>query len=277
MKEDAAFNGQDLQSRVAQIEQLQVELANQKAAEEQLRKKMEQLQKEANSAQELADNLEQVTAEREELRKLSENQRKELDGVAEKFKEEQIKRKALLNELEDMKGKIRVYCRIRPFSRTEKEDAAKAKMCVEINDEMSMTVRGRIDHTYNFDSVFGPDSTQDQVFSETKRLVQSAIDGFNVCVFAYGQTGSGKTFTIQGTEEMPGLTPRAITELYTLIGSQSKTFDINLSCYMVEIYKGEMRDLLLPKKTKDRPSLEVKLNQNKQVEVKNVSIKSLNS
>lgn len=95
-----------------------------------------------------------------------------------------------------MKGKIRVYCRIRPFSKTEAEDAAKNKMCVGINDQMSLTVKGRIDHTYNFDSVFGPDTSQDQVFDETKRLIQSAIDGFNVCVFAYGQTGSGKTFTV---------------------------------------------------------------------------------
>ncbi len=86
---------------------------------------------------------------------------KELDGVGEKFREEQLKRKNLLNELEDLKGKIRVYCRIRPFSRTEKEDAEKAKMAVDILDTMSLTVHGRIDHTYNFDSVFGPDSTQD--------------------------------------------------------------------------------------------------------------------
>jgi hypothetical protein len=102
-----------------------------------------------------------VTAEKEELMKVSEEQQKELDGVAEKFKEEQVKRKHLLNELEDMKGKIRVYCRIRPFSRTESEDEAKNKMCVHINDEMSLTVKGRFVHPYNFDSVFGPDTSQD--------------------------------------------------------------------------------------------------------------------
>ena len=47
-------------------------------------------------------------------------------------------------------------------------------------------------------------------------LMQSAIDGFNVCVFAYGQTGSGKTYTIQGTEESPGIVPRALSELFAL-------------------------------------------------------------
>ena len=121
---------------------------------------------------------------------------KDLEGVVEKFKDEQAKRKSLLNELEDIKGKIRVFCRVRPFSQSEESDPSKAKMCVEINDAMSLTVRGRIDNVYNFDSVFGPDSTQEQVFNETKRLIQSAIDGYNVCIFAYGQTGSGKTFTI---------------------------------------------------------------------------------
>ena len=41
-----------------------------------------------------------------------------------------------------------------------------------------------------------------QVFEDTRHLVQSAVDGFNVCIFAYGQTGSGKTFTIYGTEQV---------------------------------------------------------------------------
>lgn len=40
--------------------------------------------------------------------------------------------------------------------------------------------------SYNFDAVFGPESTQEEVFDDTKRLVQSAIDGYNVVIFAYG-------------------------------------------------------------------------------------------
>jgi DNA replication protein DnaC len=74
----------------------------------------------------------------------------------------------------------------------------KNKMCVTIHDEFSLTVSGKQgrEKSFNFDSVFGPDSTQDQVFEDTRRLVQSAVDGYNVCIFAYGQTGSGKTFTI---------------------------------------------------------------------------------
>ena len=48
-------------------------------------------------------------------------------------------------------------------------------------------------------------SLQEDVFNDTQFLLQSAFDGFNVCIFAYGQTGSGKTFTMIGNEELPGI------------------------------------------------------------------------
>ena len=56
-----------------------------------------------------------------------------------------------------------------------------------------------------------------QVFEDTRHLVQSAVDGYNVCIFAYGQTGSGKTHTIYGSEGNPGLTPRGIHELFNVL------------------------------------------------------------
>ena len=36
-----------------------------------------------------------------------------------------------------------------------------------------------------------------------------------------GQTGSGKTFTIYGNEQMPGLTPRGVSELYHVMDRDS--------------------------------------------------------
>lgn len=115
---------------------------------------------------------------------------------------------------------------------------------------MSLTVgggpgsRGR-SKDYNFDAVFDQDSTQEQIFEDCDRLIQSAIDGYNVCIFAYGQTGSGKTFTVQGNEENPGLTPRAIVKMFDIIREMTN-FRVKLKCYMVELYLSQLRDLLLP-------------------------------
>lgn len=68
-------------------------------------------------------------------------------------------------------------------------------------------------------------------------LIQSAVDGYNVCIFAYGQTGSGKTFTIYGTPENPGLTPRAMRELFDIMQRDGNKYSFTLKIYMLELYQ----------------------------------------
>ena len=93
-------------------------------------------------------------------------------------------------------GKIRVYVRVRPFSKSEQ-----AKNCEEsvVKDgKMTVLVKGiggpDAKKYYDFDQVFGgmDGNTQADVFKDTKHLVMSVVDGYNVCIFAYGQTGAGK-------------------------------------------------------------------------------------
>ena len=60
-------------------------------------------------------------------------------------------------------GAIRVYARCRPMAKYEIEKGCKS--VVEIKDETRMkVVTSRGDKEFEFDAVFGMDSTQDQVY-----------------------------------------------------------------------------------------------------------------
>ncbi len=165
----------------------------------------------------------------------------------EAFKEERILRIKYHNMVEDMKGKIRVYCRIRPMSRTEKKRGD--EMCTIGEDQFSISVtriaRNReVRKEFSFDEVFPPSAPQEIVYENTSKLIQSAYDGYNVCIFAYGQTGTGKTYTMYGEKGNEGIAPRAIHTLYDHVRAGSHSYDSTITCYMVELYKSNLQDLL---------------------------------
>lgn len=47
----------------------------------------------------------------------------------------------------------------------------------------------QVKHDFAFDQVFPPMTQQIDIFDSVSPLIQSALDGYNVCIFAYGQTG----------------------------------------------------------------------------------------
>jgi hypothetical protein len=99
---------------------------------------------------------------------------------------------------------------------------------------------------FSFDSVLNTDSTQKSVFADTKRVIQSAIDGYNVCIFAYGQTGAGKSFTMLGEPGQEGIQPRAINEIFRIVQRDEDRYSFKIKFYMLELYKGKFIDLLVP-------------------------------
>jgi len=76
---------------------------------------------------------------------------------------------------------------------------------------------------------------------------------------------------------MPGLTPRAIVEMFEVLKTMGN-FDIKLKCYMVELYLNQLRDLLLPKdqapidlEIKESPTGMVVINGVTEVELNSIS------
>lgn len=206
----------------------------------------------------------------------------ELQGIAAQLTKESAMRKKYKNELEDLKGAIRVFARCRPMATYELEKGCST--VVEIPNDTTVKVKAsRGDKEFEFDTAFPATCTQDEVFEDAKRLVESCIDGFNVCIFAYGQTGSGKTFTMTGSKQLPGLTPKTIDEMYRLFREKAHcTFKV--STYFVELYNDSLVDLyyLLDNKGKgaaaaEPPKLEIKMDTKKMVFIKNAIIKDVSS
>ncbi|KAJ7973303.1 Kinesin-like protein [Quillaja saponaria] len=159
--------------------------------------------------------------------------------------------RTLYNQVQDLKGNIRVYCRVRPFLPGQSNHFS----TVSHIDEGNITITAPSKYgkegrkSFSFNRVFSSSATQEEVFSDTRPLIRSVLDGYNVCIFAYGQTGSGKTYTMSGpndlTEESVGVNYRALGDLFFLSEQRKDTIHYDISVQMLEIYNEQVRDLLV--------------------------------
>ncbi|CAF1797682.1 unnamed protein product [Brassica napus] len=155
----------------------------------------------------------------------------------------------LYNQVQDLKGSIRVYCRVRPFLPGQSSFSSTIGSMQDDSIGINTASRhGKSIKSFSFNKVFGPSATQEEVFSDMQPLVRSVLDGYNVCIFAYGQTGSGKTFTMSGprdiTEKSQGVNYRALGDLFLLAEQRKDTFRYDIAVQMIEIYNEQVRDLL---------------------------------
>nr|KAG5697355.1 hypothetical protein BaRGS_004081 [Batillaria attramentaria] len=195
--------------------------------------------------------------------------------LTENYNSERVLRKKYYNMVEDMKGKIRVYCRARPLSSTEKERGNYS--VVKSPDEYSLQVESQRGlKEFQYDQVFMEDSTQEKVFEDTNNLIQSAVDGYNVCIFAYGQTGSGKTFTMIGDRDgnFPGIAPRAFTRIFEMAEENKAKFDLRVTTYMLELYNDKLIDLFAKPGSYDEDKLDIKKDKKGMVFVHGAVVKS---
>ncbi|XP_038664246.1 kinesin-like protein KIF18A [Scyliorhinus canicula] len=100
------------------------------------------------------------------------------------------------------------------------------------------------DLQFVFDRVLGGDSSQSDIFEETKSILESVFNGYNCTVFAYGATGSGKTHTMLGSPGQPGVMYRTMKELYNRIEQLKDEKCCDVAVSYLEVYNEEVRDLL---------------------------------
>ncbi|KAM7476935.1 hypothetical protein LguiB_024178 [Lonicera macranthoides] len=181
--------------------------------------------------------------EKEQLEQIVLSLEEEVACLRQRHKSFDDKRREALNKILDLKGSIRVFCRVRPFFPTDKRSTHQPIM---VESEKIVVKSGGSKKEFGFDKVFTEEATQEHVYVEVQPILRSALDGCNVCILAYGQSGTGKTFTMDGTSDSPGILPRALEELFRQ-ASIDKTTSFTFSISMLEVYLGYLRDLLAQK------------------------------
>lgn len=176
-----------------------------------------------------------------------------------KLRSEETIRRELHNTIQELKGNIRVFCRVRPMLSSEDGQRACAfsfgqderEVVIEstsANESICGTKKAPPKHEFAFDRVFSPSASQEDVFGEISQLIQSALDGYNVCIFAYGQTGSGKTYTMEGNtadHSTQGMIPRALEQVFrTSQDLKDKGWQYTMEASFLEIYNETIKDLL---------------------------------
>lgn len=185
---------------------------------------------------------------------------------------QQKKARFLYNELTDMNGRIRIYARMRPRLRAEEargEELARIEVNQEkgamrvLNEPMGMAAKEEEAksksgawQSFQYNGVYGTESSQEEVFEEVKDMIVSAVYGESVTIFAYGQTGSGKTFTMEGGDSIhnlkeQGIIPRAFTTIFDVVTRDSH-YEYELEASIQEIYLQEVRDLVNPENVKKK-------------------------
>nr|XP_024654180.1 carboxy-terminal kinesin 2 [Maylandia zebra] len=194
----------------------------------------------------------------------------------------EMERRRLHNTIQELKGNIRVFCRVRPLVggglpkhvQLATSDNKAITLAKTEESHTGKTADTQKNYNFSFDRVFGPRASQQEVFEEISLLVQSALDGYNVCCFAYGQTGSGKTYTMEGDEvdETRGVIPRAVQQIFKAAGKLGEQgWEFTFTASFVEIYNETLRDLLYTGKSSKRPEHEIRKTTSNEVTITNLT------
>lgn len=234
-----------------------------RSQKEQWQKQVEQLQSLLVDAQTTADRtkvllestLSQLSEIRLEKAAVEENFATTQKTLKASLREKEDELRALHNAVVDLRGRIRVSLRVRPFIGDETGQSMSHLDFPSFNS-IQLDI-GKTSSQFEFERVFGPRTTQTRVFDEVRDFLLSVLHGYNVALLAFGQTGSGKTHTMRGGDgEEEGLIPRALRFVFEQkVLLEQLDWELSFAASFLEVYNDDVYDLL--KKQREKLSLKL--------------------
>ncbi|OTB18797.1 hypothetical protein K445DRAFT_314654 [Daldinia sp. EC12] len=189
-------------------------------------------------------------------------------ALRDKLIKEEERRHKLFEQVQELKGNIRVMCRIKPPAdkssdalikfnpRPSELDEDKIDGLIIPTEREDFRMPGKMipgePKEFNFERVFDDNCTNKDVFDEISQLVQSVMDGKKVCIFCYGQTGSGKTYTMSRKED--GIIPRTQEMIFSEIDRLKVLgWEYTVEGSYLEVYQDKLYDLLASRSAKPEP------------------------
>mmetsp|Transcript_28837 Transcript_28837/g.86576 ORF Transcript_28837/g.86576 Transcript_28837/m.86576 type:complete len:557 (+) Transcript_28837:11-1681(+) len=190
----------------------------------------------------------------------------EFQEMVNDFREGQIIRQGIPEDMVPSDRKITVCVRKRPLSRKE-ADACDVDVTT-IPDAENMLLHEcklKVDltkylehHEFRFDHSFDDSVSNAEVYKYTAQpLVRTIFDKGMATCFAYGQTGSGKTYTMMGVFKEGARTPDSSSGIYAMAAADvfrynelpaNKAKNLSVSVSFFEIYGGKVFDLMNARK-----------------------------
>ncbi len=166
------------------------------------------------------------------------------------------------NFLEDYKGQVRVYIKVKPFQNKEGKwltdinpDSISRSVCAiesglannyitvdcDATKDIHCTPKSSELKRYSdFTNIFKPDVTNQGLYEETKSLFDQMKSGYSIVIFGYGLSGSGKTFTLLGEGSNKGLID------YVLFDTNNGIKQVEM-VYAFELYSNKVPTIKLNK------------------------------
>ncbi|KAJ6354101.1 hypothetical protein OIU76_003021 [Salix suchowensis] len=175
----------------------------------------------------ISDSIPSLSSTTDTLQKLG----NEYELLRKKYLQELSDRKRLYNEVIELKGNIRVFCRCRPLNQVEITNGS--NYVVEFHssqdNELQIISSDSSKKQFKFDHVFEPEDNQEAVFAQTNQYPENR-----------------------------GVNYRTLDELFRLSQERSGIMRYALFVSMMEVYNEKIRDLLIESSNQPPTKLEIK-------------------